>query len=197
MNHLTLLKDLVFPITSLVISLIALYFSLKNENKEKFSISIDFFSEKHTEWLVDRKSTTEPDVYYQNKFRYFPIVVITNNSSLPITINRFKINNTIEFSPFARIGSDYKVTYEGGNFVEFNTKFYSVGPTRTMNLDSIKGFIDLPVTIKPYESITGLLFFDYNDSIVGDNILSVETSRGSKNFPLIVTSQLISTVNPD
>ncbi|MFW7432862.1 hypothetical protein [Vagococcus carniphilus] len=118
MDYLIFLKDFVFPVTSLVISLIALRFLLKNENKEKFSISIDFLSEHYTEWLVDRTSKTEPDVYYQNKFRYFPIIVITNNSSLPITVNRFKINNAIEFSPFTRIGSDYQVTYEGGNFIE-------------------------------------------------------------------------------
>lgn len=66
-----------------------------------------------------------------------------------------------------------------------------------MNLDSVKGFIDLPITIKPYESITGLLFFDYNRSIVGENSLSIETSRGTKYFPLTVNSQLISTVNPN
>ncbi len=71
---------------------------------------MDFFAECE-EWLIDRESDSKPDVYHQNKFRIIDSVLLTNNSSLPVTIIEFSISGIPDhLNAFTMIGDNYSVT---------------------------------------------------------------------------------------
>lgn len=48
----------------------------------KFSI----LNDKTFEMETDRSSKDNPDVYYHDKYRFLPTVVLTNESSNPVTV---------------------------------------------------------------------------------------------------------------
>lgn len=186
-------KDYFSPIISLVFSSFAFFFTLKNESNKKFSITIDFLDKQISELIVDRISDADPDVYHQEKYRLIPLVVITNLSSYPVTITEFSLNDTIVFNPFILIGNTYEVTYQSSTTKKDGVTFYSGKPERKLVYDDISDkFLKPAFTIAPFESVTGLLFFKYNDTKIGKNTLKIKTSRGTKIFPLQISKQFVS-----
>lgn len=186
-------KDFLFPLTSLVFSSFALFFTLKNETNKKFAINIDYLDKQISELLVDRTSDENPDVYHQQKYRLIPLVVITNLSSYPITVTEFMLNSTYSFGAFTLTGDNYEVTYLSNAIKIGGGVIHTSGPERKIVYGDLSNkFLKPTFTIAPFESVTGLLFFRYNDSQVGKNSLTIKTSRGSKEFPLQITKQFVS-----
>lgn len=180
----------IIPITSIVLSSIAIVLTLKNENTKRFKLDIELLDKNLVEWNVDRTSNKFPDRYYQFKYRLFPFIVITNNSSLPVTITSFSLNKKYSFGVFTKVGDRYESTVQTNLTRKGNITFVS-------DKDEIKHGISLagepvlnPVfTIPPYESVAGLLFFMFDESLIGKNTITVKTSRGIKEFPIIISSQ--------
>ncbi|MEG0619190.1 MAG: hypothetical protein RR557_07825 [Bacilli bacterium] len=183
------LSDFLIPSLSFFISLAALYFSLR---KEKFSLTVDFLTKENSEWLVDRDSDDNPDVYFFEKYRFFSTLVITNNSSLPITITEFYINEKIVFNLFSLINNNYQVTIKN-NMEEISPGIYGDGDGKKIGITIKDDELLLPpITIKPYESVVGTIGFHYNTSIIGNNTLHLKTSRGIKHVPLSIWKKYIS-----
>lgn len=188
------LSDFLIPLISLFISLAALYFSLR---KEKFSLTVDFLTKENSEWLVDRDSDDNPDVYFFEKYRFFSTLVITNNSSLPVTITEFYINEKIVFNLFSLINNDYQVTVKD-NMEEIFPGIYAYGTGEKIGITIKDGGLLLPpITIKPYESAVGTIGFHYDTSIIGNNTLHIKTSRGIKHVPLSIWKKQISKKKTD
>ncbi|EMF0097275.1 hypothetical protein OUS07_002725, partial [Enterococcus hirae] len=183
-----------FSLISLSISTIALSLSLKKEFSQKFNLDVIFLDECLFECLVDRDSNDTPDKYQHTKYRLFPNVVLTNNSSRPITLIDFQLNNEEAYTLFTEYGNSYTTTYqtnktELGNGVIAFTTDNEEAITYVLNK---KHMINPPITLAPYESATGILFFHYNQSLVGTNKLNIRTSRGIKTVPLTVCKTYVS-----
>ncbi|MBO0477928.1 hypothetical protein DOK76_12715 [Vagococcus sp. DIV0080] len=184
-----ILSEFIIPFLSLIISLLALYFSSK---KEKFSLTVDILTKENSEWLVDRASNDDPDVYFFEKYRFFVTLVITNNSSLPITITEFSINEKLVFNSFSLINNNYQVTVKN-NWEEVFPGISGYGTGKTIGISIKEGSLLLPpITIKPYESAVGTIGFHYDTSIIGNNTLHIKTSRGIKHIPLNIWKKYIS-----
>ncbi len=174
------IQDFILPITSLIFSSFAFYISFTDKKNKKFNLGLDFFKDCE-EWLVDRESDVEPDVYHQDKYRIIDSVLITNNSSLPVTISRFSISEIPEeLNAFTMIGIEYSVTIKPPyTTTPHGGRAYS-GTTikKTADLSKFPP-IPLPITIPPYESKITTLVFRYDKSLVNQNLtINVHTSRG-------------------
>lgn len=183
-----------FSIVSLFISAVALYLSLKKEFSQKFNLEVILLDECLFECLVDRSSDDTPDKYWHTKYRLFPNVVLTNNSSRPITLIDFQLNNEEAYTLFTEYGNSYTTTYQtnttelGNGVIAFTTD----GEEAITHVLNEKHMISLPVTLAPYESTAGILFFHYKQSLVGTNKLNIRTSRGIKTVPLNVCKSYVS-----
>lgn len=187
-NFLPAIKDIILPITSLVFSSFAFYFSLIDKRARKTNVDIEFISETR-EWLIDRDSLNQPDKYHQHKYRLFLDTVITNNSSLPITFisvelknpEKSKINSTTTFS------NKYKVSLKDPSntkeWLEALSKDHDI--SRTIDL-SEEGIIKFPFTLKPYESAVTFLVFAYDKQLPALNTIYLRTSRGQLSYKISV-----------
>lgn len=196
------IKDFLLPITSLVFSSFAFYISMSERKAKKFNLKVDSFSPCE-EWVVDRDSDDKPDHYFQNKYRILEAVLITNNSSLPVTITKFSIVGIKdELTPFTKLGKDYSVTIESPTTKLPSGVITYSGRSLKLNAD-LDSFppVPIPFTLGPYESITTTLIFRYDNSLSGKNIeIKVHTSRGVKSINRLVsksyTSQLMTDYSP-
>lgn len=183
------LKDFVVPITTLVFSSFAFYISFSESRRKKFNLKIDFFS-LCEEWLIDRESNDLPDVYHQNKYRMIDAVLLTNNSSLPITITEFKIQGIdSKLNPYTRIGNSYSTTVVSPikSIAPGVTAHSGGGVKKTADLETFPP-IPLPITIAPYESVTTTLMFRYDEPLEGKNInIEIQSSRGVKTINRFVS----------
>lgn len=157
---MNLILSFFLPLLSFVFSTIAFLFTLKNEYNKKFNLQLQVLDENISEWKIDRFSTENPDNYFQYRYRLFPNVVITNNSSIPVTINSFSLNDKYKFSIFTNNAKHYSVTIETNSTKKDEITFYSVGKEKKIEIALDNNNVLKPViTIAPFESVTGLLFF--------------------------------------
>ena len=191
-NFSDFLFKLVIPIFSFIFSLSAFIFSLRKEKSKKFSIHCKILNEGTyiAESIVDRESNELPDVYHQDKYRFIPTIVITNNSSLPITITSFKLNNKFSFDYFSRIGNEYKITLKDNKQIIDNRVVSFIPQDNLEIIYECNGDAILkPVfTLQPYESTTGIIIFHYNTSQRGDCNIQIETSRGNSNIQFKIST---------
>jgi hypothetical protein len=193
------IKNFILPVTSLVFSSFAFYNSYSDRKTKRFNIKVDFFSPCE-EWLIDRENNDEPDVYHQYKYRIIDSVLLTNNSSLPVTVTKFSILEIKEdINVFTMIGNDYTVTIKspytkmpnGGRAYSGNS-FKKVA-----NLSKFPP-LPLPITIPPYESKITTLIFRYDDSLLNKNLtLNTHTSRGISKTNRFVSATQISQLDTD
>lgn len=199
MFYLNWIADTLGAYLPIILSSIALGITIKNELSKKFNIHVDFLDEKISEYLVDRDQNNHPDVYDQDSYRLIPMICITNNSSYPITITEFKLNNKHLFAFFTKVGSSYEITLKSATKVIGET-ILATSNEKTESLilsDLDKHLIKPPFTIGPYQSVSGFIFFAYNSSLLGDNLIQIKTSRGTKEANIAVNSQYISKKVPD
>ena len=191
--------SILFSAISVILSTFAFLFTLKNEWSKRVNISLQYLEKSIHEMKIDRTEDLIPDVYHQSPFRLIPTVVITNNSSLPITITEFKLSNNSSFGFYSKVGEHYKTTYQT-NIIDFGNGLSGISsdPIKTLHIELNKdNLLKPPFTIKPYESVVGALFFQYKESIFGSNQLKILTSRGAVEFPLQVSKQYISRLKTD
>lgn len=169
-------KDIFLPVLAIIISTISLRISHNVEKKKEFDISIKFLDTNLFELKVDRKSDTIPDVYDRKQFRLLPYVVISNNSSYPVTIVSMSLNDQIDFGLFTRIGDKYEVTYG------VNSEKQPISIIYELDQDKV---LKPPFELHEFQAKAGILMFPYNSSLVSKtNIISIVTSRGTEHFKL-------------
>lgn len=188
------IKDFILPVTSLIFSSFAFYISYTDKKTKKFNLKLDFFTPCE-EWLVDRKSDEEPDVYHQHKFRIIDSVLLTNNSSLPVTVIKFTVSEmSEELNAFTMIGNDYSVTIKPPykNLPNGGRAYSGQSLKKIANLSKFPP-LPLPITIPPYESKITTLVFRYDESVKNKRIeINVHTSRGMLKIKRFVSSSQIS-----
>ncbi len=186
-------KEYFSPIVSLVFSSFAFLFTLKNEISKKFNLKFSILNDKTFEMETDRNSKDNPDVYYHDKYRFLPTVVLTNESSNPVTVIDVKLNHSATFNFHTKVGERYETTFQTNvTTSEHGFDMISADKIEKIVIDNADELsLSLPLTIGPYQSVTGLLMFHYQSSIVGNNTITINTSRGSKEYEITVASQYI------
>lgn len=159
--------------------------------QERASISIiqDHGAERSSSFSFDgwsyinsKRSQKYPDQFYGNQFRLISEIIITNNSSLPISIISFTLNDIFFYDSYVDGGKYYLVT------TSETTKIHIGSP------DSPNSFLKPNFTINPYTSVRGDIFFNFSslqqffEMDIHD--LKVQTSRGTFNFKLNVPNHL-------
>lgn len=192
-------KEYFSPILSLIFSSFAFFFTLRNEKNKRFNLKFDILDEKLFEMKVDRTSNTKPDVYHQNQFRLIPMVVITNESSNPVTITEIKLNDDSVYGFATKTGSRYETTFQTNiKKVSPGITIHTADDTQAIAFEDVDNkVLKIPLTIGPYQSSAGLIMFNYHSSLIGTNTISIKTSRGVKEFKIVVSSQYISQLNTD
>ncbi|TWW13938.1 hypothetical protein LABALGNA3A7_01820 [Dellaglioa algida] len=192
----TIVKYLI-PITNFLLALFAFYFTFSKFRNEKANITLRY-TNIIRETLVDRESDSLPDVYWQDKYRLIVPIVITNNSSKPISIYSFFINNTYEFNMYTKVGGDYTTTTKTNISKSKGITHISNSP-----VNQTKDFLDhkntlIPVfTLDAYGSRAGVLMFHYDSSLRKDNKLIVKTSRKDFTFDIGIEKWITSVIQTD
>lgn len=198
-NIIQTIKDFILPVTSLVFSSFAFYNSYSDKKTKKFNLKLDFFSPCE-EWLIDREDNDKPDVYHQYKFRIIDSVLLTNNSSLPVTVTKFSISEIREdLNVFTMIGDDYTVTIKSPykNLPNGGRAYSGNSLKKVANLSKFPP-LALPITIPPYESKITTLVFRYDDSLMNKKLtVNAHTSRGISKTNRLVSSTQISQLVTD
>ncbi|MDT2661061.1 hypothetical protein P7E02_14370 [Enterococcus hulanensis] len=198
-NIIQSIKDFILPVTSLVFSSFAFYNSYSDKKTKKFNLKLDFFSPCE-EWLIDREDNDEPDVYHQYKYRIIDSVLLTNNSSLPVTVTKFSISEIKEdLNVFTMIGNDYTVTLKSPytNLPNGGQAYSGNSLKKVANLSKFPP-LPLPITIPPYESKITTLVFRYDDSLMNKKLtINTHTSRGISKTNRLVSSTQISQLVTD
>ena len=198
-NIIQTIKDFILPVTSLVFSSFAFYNSYSDKKTKKFNLKLDFFSPCE-EWLIDREDNDEPDVYHQYKYRLIDSVLLTNNSSLPVTVTKFSISEIKEdLNVFTMIGNDYTVTLKSPytNLPNGGRAYSGNSLKKVANLSKFPP-LPLPITIPPYESKITTLVFRYDNSLMNKKLtINTHTSRGISKTNRLVSSTQISQLVTD
>lgn len=191
----TLIKYAI-PISNFLIALIASFFSASTFFKTRAKLKIDFLEQKQVQYLVDRGSDEEPDPYWQAKYRYFPKVVLSNNSSHPITIYGFILNGDYLFDIDSEYGEHYTTTTTTNRTEKNGIISVNMDPITKLKIPLSNTQVLKPVfTLKPFESCSGYLFFWYDEALPEKNKLTIRTSR--KNFSKTVkVDDIQKSVNP-
>lgn len=181
---------------SIVFSTIAFIFSVKNEYKKKTNLKVTLLDKhKSFELVVDRENEYTPDVYFSDKYRFLPIISISNESSLPISIIDFSLNNDATFTNFTKVGKLYRVTH--------NT-MWTIGKMGVQHLSNSEEYIEYdltntpilkpPFTLQPYEATVGIIVFSYKNSLLGNNKLYINTSRKKQVINISISKKFVSKI---
>lgn len=174
----TLIKYAI-PISNFLIALIAFSFTSATFFRTRAKLKIHFLENENIQYLIDREKEKLPDYYWDSKYRLFPKVAISNNSSHPITIYEFVLNNKYSFDIDTEFGSDYSVTLKSNieNIAE-GVIGYTSDDILTLNIPLSNTTVLKPViTLKPYETCVGYLFFWYDNQLPFKNKITIKTSR--------------------
>lgn len=191
------LQNNIIPITVFIVSLVSFYFALSNYLNQRPKLYLQQHNLQKTSIIIepDRDSDSDPDKHHHIPYRVICEVVLTNNSSLPISIIEFNLNNDLIFNSYSQPGSKYEfsskniknlpehenITSEFKN--DIKTQVFPIGPY------TLKPIIKLD----PYSSVRGYLYFKFYDKEqvrVGENKLQVITSRKTFNFDIVVHEAL-------
>ncbi len=178
------------PITNFLLALVAFRFTLFRFKEEKPNLTLKFIEDKtFSELIPDRNDTDSPDPLWQYKYRFIPTVLITNNSSKPLTIYEFSINNEIFFNNNHQIhGSKYMITLQTNRYTDDDGIEF-------INDDSVieigflindQELLTPVITLAPHSSLYGNLIFSYDESLPANSLLCVKTSRKDFHFELKV-----------
>lgn len=182
------------PTSTFLLSIFAFFFTLTEFLKKRAKIKLDIIRKDELMELVpDRQSYTEPDVLWHFPRRLFPNVVISNLSSNPITVLDIVINDTISFEKYHDLyAPEYIATTQTDRF-KVNGGFLINGDGTKQTGMRIEGkVLDSIFTIPPYTSISGVLFFAYDKSLLGENKATIKTSTKDFNFKLTVSKECVS-----
>jgi len=150
-----------------------------------FSFSFDGWSYTNT-----KRSPKYPDPFSGNQYRILSEVLITNNSSLPISIISFTLNDALSYDSYV----------DGGNYYLVTTS--ETSKTSLGSPDSPINYLKPNFTIDPYTSVRGNIFFNlsYSEDFfkMDNHDLKIHTSKGVFNFELKVPNHIesISPYNP-
>ncbi|EUJ64821.1 hypothetical protein [Listeria fleischmannii] len=143
----------------------------------------------------DRHSNKDPDPHHNIPYRLICEVVLTNNSSLPISIIEFKLNDELIFNSYSNPGNCYSFTGK----IKNKLPEHELIDDRKFTENDIQGFpigqyfLTPLIKLEPYSSIRGYLYFKFRDKsqvTVGKNQLQIITSRKRFDFNIVVDEAL-------
>lgn len=195
------IKNNLLPISTLVVSLVTFYITLRNHLETRASLKlIQVNKEKATQLLEpDRLDNSSPDVYWDSKYRVLSEVIITNNSSKPISIIEFTLNDEFTYNSYTKPGNEYQVTIRPNKQHKNGITFFG---SSLIHAFEVKKNVIVPIsTIPPHTSIRGILFFNIgNDKSkinIGENTLKLHTSRKVFVFKLKILEEYYSLLQPE
>lgn len=178
-----------------IISVLSLVFSSIDFFRRNPNIKFFQLGTEKTSIAIEpiRTSNELPDKYQLLKYRVLSDVVITNGSSLPISIIDFTLNDKLLFNSYSDPGILYSFKGIQGKVLPEHEALFGQNVTETTQSFPIgDSFLTPILTIPPYTSLRGYLFFKYNnkdDVNLGKNTLKVQTSRKTFIFDLIIDEE--------
>ncbi|WP_088838955.1 hypothetical protein [Listeria sp. ILCC792] len=194
---MTFLQNNIVPITAFFVSLVTFYFALSNYLKQRPNLKLQQRNIQKAAVIIepDRYSNDNPDVHHNIPYRVICEVVLTNDSSLPISIIEFKLNNDLVFNSYSKPGNTYEFTESNKKQIPEHEFIIFKGTN-----DEVKevfpvgdNFLTPLIKLEPYSSIRGYLYFKFRDKkqvCVGENKLQVITSRKDFDFNVTVDEAL-------
>lgn len=193
------LKLNIIPIAAFLISLATFIVTFANFRRNKASIKCKQLGDDYIACIIkpDRIDLNTPDVYWHKDFRVIMDVIITNESALPISVIEFTLNNKLKFNSYSKPGDEYSVTTSPKEEIHNGVSFSGIEQKSVFPIgdDWLNPVIDIP----PYTTLRGHLFFhfnDINDVSIGNNTLSIITSRKTFSFPIKVSDSIQSVLQP-
>lgn len=185
--------------SSLIISFVTLTITLRNHLETRPNLKV-FQINPTASVLIkpDRISSDNPDVYWNTSYRVISEVIMTNESSKPISIIEFRLNNKYAFNGFTKPGESYNVTTKPSKTRTPDGIVFE-GVSESIRFPIFEDWLKPILTIPPHTAIRGHLFFNIKsdkDVIVGKNNLTVITSRKTFNIKLEITQELVSQLPP-
>lgn len=187
--------DIVIPITTFLIAVIALYFTAHNFFQKKANLKLFLVSNAevgmdNNELLVDRKDDKTPDPYANKPYRFIPTVNLVNASSQPITIFEIRLSDKVIYNSYTQTGEVYIVTFNSTNMYDRDrNKLLNVSEKHLMkNIGYVVGeqAIKMPLTLAPLEAATGCIVFSYEMELKGHATIYLVTSRGTFKYNVSV-----------
>ena len=161
------LKNNWFSIASTIGIVFSILLGLINyySSKPKLSIIIPDGEFNKSIFEPDRDSATNPDKFWNFKYRIFIDVTISNQSRMPISIHEIRLNDDLKITPYNKVGQSYEITIESGHKMLPHGIQASGGPILRRGIDIDSNQLKPIINLNPYSSVRGILVFRYNGKI--------------------------------
>lgn len=198
--------EAIAAIASATLSLLALIFTARSFilNRAKIKLRVvDNGETSATLFQPDRVSATDPDVFWNEKFRVAFDVVIENSSAKPVSIEDIALDHKFHVLPYVDYGEKYIITrkrqhYDSSDFLKHD------GLSELVIKTSIfaKGITFKPVVnMDPYSAVRCLVLFSIGNNDVDGNIgahtLTVVSSRKNWDFQVKISHDLRTVLSPE
>ncbi|ENY3075330.1 hypothetical protein [Listeria monocytogenes] len=194
---MTFLQNNLIPITVFIVSLVTFYFALSNYLNQRPKLRLQQRNLQKTSIIIepDRNSDIDPDIHHHIPYRVICEVVLTNDSSLPISIIEFNLNNELVFNSYSQPGSKYEFSSNDiKTLPEHENSIRGYGKHKIKETFPVGEYTLKPIIkLEPYSSVRGYLYFKFRDKeqvCVGENKLQVTTSRKTFNFDIMIDESL-------
>lgn len=164
---LNFLKTNWFNVASTFGILVSIFIGLVNyySSKPKISIIIPDGEFNKAIFEPDRNSASDPDKFWNFKYRIFIDITISNQSRLPISIHEIRLNNRLKITPYNIVGKSYEVTTQSNHRILENGIEVYGGSTNKRGIDINDNQLKPIIDLKPFSSVRGMLVFRYNGKI--------------------------------
>lgn len=183
-----------------IFTLIGTIITMRKFKSSRPSITIKQISQAN--WEVDRKSQSDPDIFWQYPYRLIFTVNIVNLSNNPISIYDWVIKSRklfsrsliFESSTAEFLGKSYKCSYSGGVVSKGAVKYNTDLKSESINFNNKNLLFTEIIDLQPYQAITGSFVFLYDEPLSRKVKLILSTSR-KKIKTKIKIEPLVETVN--
>lgn len=188
---MTVFLQIIMPISTFLLSIAVFYFTFSDFSQKKTNLKLSLVVSElgnNNELLVDRENKNTPDPYTDKPYRFIPTVHLINKSSQPITVFEMHLHDKCIYNRFTFVGDNYRVTYANANKGKTDgITWFGGGKTPLFVHYSVKGnSLKLPLTLAPFEAMTGCIVFSYEKELKGHTTIYLKTSRGDLKYNVMV-----------
>lgn len=179
-----------FNVASTIGIVVSIFIGLVNyySSKPKLSIIVPNSEFNKSIFEPDRNSATDPDKFWNFKYRIFVDITISNQSRMPISIHEIRLNDSLKITPYNIVGKSYEVTTKNGHKLLSYGIEASGGPINKRGIDIGNNQLKPIINLKPYSSVRGMLVFRYNgkprDFLDSEKKLQLLTPLKTFEFPI-------------
>ncbi|TXJ63784.1 hypothetical protein [Lacticaseibacillus paracasei] len=187
----TVWSPIAISLVSLVFAIASFGLAFKGYQRGKPKIKVSQTIKKGSSMLIEPSwsGDDDPDIYTDRRYRVLMEVSIRNQSSNPIAISTFTLNNHFTYGPYALPGSRYEVEERAAKHSYGSLITYG-GNSKIFGWTVGNQWIRPVVHLKPFDIVKGYIFWPvYEDELKfihlnGKNTLTIETTF--KNFDINV-----------